>query len=1019
MQTTLEKTLEDNLIDQLVHGKGAVSQWTYRPDLKTEADLWDNFFTKLEHRNLDKLNDVMLTAMEKRQIQNQLNFTSFYDAAKWLAGENGVARVEVQREDADYGKVRLVVFNRAEIAGGGSSYEVANQIQVARHIGMDSDSRFDVTLLINGLPMIQIELKSKAHAYMDAFRQIKKYLRQDKFTSIFSMIQMFVVTNGSDTRYIASASDDKLNEQFLSGWCGIDNTPVNDYLEFAQNVLSIPQAHKMIAQYTVLDSKKKALILLRPYQIHAIEAVRNASRYQKSGYVWHTTGSGKTLTAYKVATNLLDIPSINKTIFIVDRVDLDQQTTSSFTAYSENDMRDVDDTDNVNGLINKLLGEDRNVVITTIQKLNHLMKRYSENPTNRKLSKIRELKLAFVVDECHRAVSAAKQQELQGFFRDSLWYGFTGTPIFAENAKQVNGDLARTTQEQYGEVLHQYTVKEAIHDKAVLGFQVEYKSTFSEEELTMALKDHPKFKNDLSLIEKEALIPKETFLEEEHMWKVVDAIVNKAETKLGLNLGSGNTFEGILTTTSIAQAQRYYEMFQAVAAGMAPVKVKERIKRMLPDFPKVAITYSVGVSENDDDTPVNLDKLKSALTDYNQMFDTHFALDSIKNYNSNLNDRLARKSSRYLSRQNQLDLVIVVDRLLTGFDAPCMSTLFIDRPPMQPHNLIQAFSRTNRLFSAEKNNGRIVTFQMPTTFAEAVQNAFLLYSNGGETSVLAPTFTEAEVTLKEKIANLNSLASRPEDIDAMTLPEKKMFAKAFQELDRAMNDIAVYSDFADKDFTRDYGLKTDSLEDFKGKYENVIEEIKLADPDPESEEFKFNIEYELSSFKTDEINYQYILSLLQNFVPQTDELFTEQQMSSKDEAEIKHYIDELASTNPQKANLIKQIWQTLIDNPNAYAGKHLSVIFEELKQAQIDQIAHQLAVEFKLEEEQVKYVLSNFRDNVESKDQYGMADLIDRNSDFEAYKAANEAVKKLKYRMSIRKNMEQVWKDEIQPIVKE
>lgn len=362
---TPEAVIENNLIQHLITGE---SQWIYRKDLRTEADLWNNFREKLENNNKDILNQVPLTEQEFRQIQNQLNFPNFYEAARWLVGENGIAKVQVQREDASLGTIRLRVLNRADVAGGMSSYEVINQFESNKRMLEDQNRRFDVTLLINGLPMIHIELKNRNHPYMDAFRQIRKYLKEGKFTGIYSSLQMFVVSNGTDTRYIASAIDTKLNEQFLTKWVDKDNQPVNDYLEFAEEVLSIPQAHKMVTQYTVMDKEKKSLILLRPYQIHAIEAVKEASKRQESGYVWHTTGSGKTLTSYKVARNLLQIPSINKTIFIVDRVDLDQQTASSFSSYAENDVIEVDETDNVSDLIKKLLSDDRTVIVTTIQK---------------------------------------------------------------------------------------------------------------------------------------------------------------------------------------------------------------------------------------------------------------------------------------------------------------------------------------------------------------------------------------------------------------------------------------------------------------------------------------------------------------------------------------------------------------------------------------------------------------------------------------------------------------------------
>ena len=286
----LEALIEQKLIDQLVYGD---SQWTYRQDLKTEEGLWKNFRYILEQNNKERLNGTSLSDAEFEQVKNQLQFSSFYKAGEWLVGENGKVMVHVQR---DTEKLHLVVMNHEHIAGGSSVYEVIDQYQA-----LDSrdtvksavrDRRFDVTLMINGLPMIHIELKNKHHSYQEGFRQIKKYIGEGKFNGIFSAVQMFVVSNGVDTRYFASASDGELNENFMSGWVDKENNPVTDYIDFAKSVLRIPEAHEMIARYMVLDEDAKRLIILRPYQIHAIEAIREASRNGKSGFVWHTTGDG-------------------------------------------------------------------------------------------------------------------------------------------------------------------------------------------------------------------------------------------------------------------------------------------------------------------------------------------------------------------------------------------------------------------------------------------------------------------------------------------------------------------------------------------------------------------------------------------------------------------------------------------------------------------------------------------------------------------------------------------------------
>jgi len=596
----LESLIEQKLIDQLANGD---SQWTYRSDLKTEADLWNNFRYILEQNNKARLDGKPLSDAEFDQVKNQLQFSSFYKAGEWLVGENGKVMVHVQR---DTERLHLVVMNHEHIAGGSSVYEVVNQYQALEtdeNVKTPArDRRFDVTLMINGLPMIHIELKNKQHSYMEGFRQIKKYIGEGKFTGIFSAVQMFVVSNGVDTKYFAAASDQELNNKFMSGWVDRDNQPVTNYLDFAKAVLRIPEAHEMIARYTVLDESSKRLIILRPYQIHAIEAIRDASKRGKSGYVWHTTGSGKTLTSYKATRNLLmDIPSLEKTIFLIDRKDLDAQTTQAFQAYANNDLVDVDETNNVNDLKKKLKSEDRQVIVTTIQKLQILVtKRLKEGSPE--YDKIRNRRIAFVVDECHRAVTPATKRLLERFFGKSLWYGFTGTPRFAENPYPQMGDLPRTTEDLYGERLHQYTIQHAIHDNAVLGFQVEH--------------DGPKNVSDET---DPAFYDNRT-----HMLNVLNIILNKSYQKLGFQNGKGKTYEGLLTVKSIQIAQEYYDLLTEVKNGETTLEIDEKIKQVLPDFPKFAITYSI--SENENGSEVNQQKMQQSLNDYNSMFDTKYDL---------------------------------------------------------------------------------------------------------------------------------------------------------------------------------------------------------------------------------------------------------------------------------------------------------------------------------------------------------------------------------------------------------
>ena len=982
-----EFVIERDLINQLTKGE---SQWVYRPDLNSEDKLWGNFFEKLEENNVRTLADNPLTNSEKNQIKNQLNFVNFYEAAKWIAGENGIAKVQVQREDASLGIIRLEVLWRNNVAGGKSSYEVVHQVMTGGK-GI-RQRRGDVTLLINGLPLIQIELKSRSHPYMDAFRQIKKYDQEGQFRGIFSSLQMFVVSNVTDTRYIAAAKANKLNERFLTKWVDRNNHPQPQLFDFAESVLSIPRAHEMVMQYSVIDDDKKALILLRPYQVHAIEAIRDASRKQQSGYIWHTTGSGKTLTSYKVSRNLLQIPSIEKTIFVIDRTDLDQQTTSSFQSYAENDMIDVDETDDTRELIKNLASDDRRVVVTTIQKMNAMIRQFDEGRHQKVYDRIKNLKLAFVVDECHRAVTPERQRHLEKFFTNSLWYGFTGTPIFSENKREQKGDLAQTTEEQYGACLHEYTVKEAIHDRAVLGFNVEYQTTM------------PDWAEDE--------IDEEFYDDERHMLAVLDAILNRSKRKLGFKNGVGNTYEAILTVKSIARAQAYYTLIKKVKNGETSLKISESVKKVLPDFPKVAITYSV--TENDADSVSNQAYMEESLQDYNAMFGTHFNLATLSSYNSDLNDRLARKKERFAFREEQLDLVIVVDRLLTGFDAPCLSSLFMDRQPMKPQHIIQAFSRTNRLFDEGKKFGQIVTFQTPDRFKEKVDEALSLYSNGGESSVLAPEWPEEKAKFLEKTQALLAISPTPEqapDLDTATEAELKRFAKAFQEFDKLFSSIQVYADYDEESILEEIGLSLEDIENFVGQYQNVIEELRgRRDENPEGEETPFDIEYELESIHTDEINYHYILSLIQTLIESK-----EQNITSKERNLVNNYIEDLNKSNPKLSGIISQLWQEVQADTEEYQGQSVSHKLDEMIEKTTQEKIHKVANYWKIGQEELQFVVDNFR---VGRDKQNGEKAVTDSQNYAAYKEAlgDQALPKLKYKKALKEDYMTMIAEDILPL---
>ena len=987
----LESMIEQKLIEQLIYGD---SQWTYRGDLKTEADLWANFRYILEQNNKERLDGESLSDSEFEQVKNQLQFSSFYKAGEWLVGENGKVQVHVQR---DTKRLHLVVMNHEHIAGGSSVYEVINQYEALKTdeetTGPGRDRRFDVTLMINGLPMIHIELKNKQHSYKDGFRQIKKYIGEGKFTGIFSAVQMFVVSNGVDTKYFAAASDTELKPEFMSGWVDKDNNPVSDYLEFAKSVLRIPEAHEMIAKYTVLDEDAKRLILLRPYQIHAIESIREASKESKSGFVWHTTGSGKTLTSYKATRNLLmDIPSIDKAIFLIDRKDLDMQTTMAFQAYANNDLIDVDATENVNDLKKKLKSDDRQVIVTTIQKMQILISKRLQEGTA-EYRKIRNLKIAFVVDECHRAVAPKTKREIERFFGRSLWYGFTGTPRFAENPYPQMGDLPRTTVELYGNCLHRYTIQNAIHDNAVLGFQVEHNGPKNIEDET-----------DSNAYDNEA-----------HMLKVLDIILNKSFYKLGFQNGKGQTYEGMLTTSSIQIAQKYYDLLTKVKNGETSLTIDEKMKQVLPDFPKFAITYSV--TENDESSHVNQQKMQKSLDDYNKMFNTKYDLSQIQAYNGNLNKRLARKDAKFKSRNEQLDLVIVVDRLLTGFDAPCMSTIFIDRQPMGPHDLIQAFSRTNRIFNKNKTYGQIVTFQAPKLFKKCVDDAVRLYSAGSTEKAIMSEWNEIEPAFRKALSALRVCARTPSEIANMSVKEKKIFAKIFQSFDSLFAQLKSFTRYDDSMLEK-YGITEAEYDDYAGHYKNVIEEIADDKSDTQSENAEdagVDQDYELMAYSSTKIDYEYIINLIQNIVnPSEDEGNITPEERQKKIDEVKQYVEELRKDNVKIAELMSDLIAEIEKDDTKYRGQSILNIVENMKHDCVNKVISDFCVTWYASKNDVLYAAVHYRNGVIPNENE-----IKATCNYAGYKEEQEKpLPKFKYYNRMMAELRKVLDEEIEPLMR-
>lgn len=1052
-----EKLIEDTLIKQLATGE---SQWTYRPDIHTEEDLWNNIIEKLVNSNKGKIQPEKhpLTKDEIFQIKEfiKTQAESPYKAAQWLSGENGLAQIPLKREDASLGEIALDAIDNKDVKAGNSSYEIINQYISFKEDESDRTTRFDVTLLINGFPLIHIELKNEDHPYMDAFRQIRRYMEHGKFTGVFGLVQMFVISNGVDTKYFAATTCDKLNEKFLASWVDANNKPIKDYLSFAKAALNIPQAHYMVSRYRILDDNSKSIILLRPYQIHAIEAVKEASIRKESGFVWHTTGSGKTITSFNVTRNLLENNlNLDKAIFLIDRKDLDQQTTISFQSYAKTTGDAIEQTDNTKALENCLKSKDRIVIVATRQKLDCLLDK-CENAINKGdknayyykvAQKLKDKHVAFVVDECHRAISSQAKIRIEKFFdnsmKKSLWYGFTGTPIFAENKKAQLGQAAQTTELQYGNCLHQYTIKEALHDHAVLGFKVHNEGLALDDLQDIAIDkleigtESDILKLDRDVLEAKVLqkykeaTNKNFYDDKEHREKVIDFIVNRSNNHFRLDLGKGNAFEAILTCQSIDIAQKYYAEFKEfIAAG----KVKKSITRRCPDFPKIAITYSVG--DNNQTALVNQQMMKEALNDYNKMFHTKCSIDNIDAYNSDLNARLARKSGIYQKREEQLDLVIVVDRLLTGFDAPCLSTLFIDRPPMSPQNLIQAFSRTNRIFNKQKMFGDIVTFQCPEIFKCAYENALRLYSNGGGGFVQAPSYEETKDKFLEALAILNDFKENINNLDMKDQKQLKAFVKAYQNFDKAFAALKTYEEWENEcnkiedEFEKEdksqlnanldsqtddiddntisqkalknltgADLKQEELDKLTGIYNNAIEELKTTNPTSTKD---IDIEYHLESVNQQTVDYDYLVSLIQKYMSAAGS----SAFDKINDPTIDKYIDTIEAKNPKLGEIIRGIWEELKANPKEFEGKQAIILINEKINNLIDTKIQQFCKEWCVSKADMEY-LSKY---------YVAENELVLQSNYEEYLNNGGTLSKLKYNKNIRILANDLIKNEILPL---
>lgn len=878
MKSQSELAFENEVVDYLTK-IGGVKQWEYKKDIKTTEQLWDNFKMILEQNNRARL-DEPLSVTEFNQVKKIItSIESPYHAGQFLYGVNGVSEIEV---DLDNGKhVFLTVFDQAQVGGGNTVYQVVNQIKRLKVVDGKPNRRFDVTLLINGLPIIQIELKKALHSTTESLNQMEQYIAEKQFSGIFSTLQILIAMTQYDIRYMANTPLQSFNRAFAFNWQNEDDArPIRSWKVFADKVLSIPMAHDLATRYMVLDGtkKKESIKVMRPYQVYATKRVLDKVRkfdfkYDdgRLGYIWHTTGSGKTITSFKTAWLASRLSNVDKVVFLVDRIALTNQTSDAYKAYDpvagfEGKTGVVGDTANISDLHRKLTKKsDKNIIVTSIQKMSRYVARDSFEPLNESI--------LFIVDEAHRSTGDGTENDgmletIRKAIPNSAWVGYTGTPKFPE------------TREIFGDILHAYTIKEAIADKNVLGFNVEFKETIeapvdpTEDDIDDNVRGSV---YDYS---------------PEHVNLLVNDIFDNWKKR-----SNGRKYNALFTVHvggNKASTPRAMEFFDKFAEENANRPVEQRLK--------VAVSFSADTSNSIHQLKTN-ENLHRAIKVYNTMFGTAFDMTTVKAYTEDL----ARRLNKTADDGNYLDLVIVVDQLLTGFDAPEMNTLYIDRT-LKGGNLIQAYSRTNRMHNlVDKPWGNVVNYRWPEQNEYEMNKAFAIYSNRAsaaeqlsledlkegneESGIISKPFSKVQAEMQEVIKKLGVLT----DDFVQLPPSEKAQDEVFENLkeyNRLLSQLKQYTEDDDKNPVSAY----DHPEEFYERLgiteeQEVILTTVIAGELKERRAKRENIDISqvnLSMIHIHDvtINYDYLIDLIARMADEVHANFMSKAEKTRDEIHI-------------------------------------------------------------------------------------------------------------------------------------
>ena len=781
-----EAKLEEKLLSQLV------DMGYQKIDIKDEDALHSNFRKIVNRRNIERLGGLELSDKEFERLLIIISGKSVFESAKILRDKHVLTR-------DDNSKVYIELFDVAKWC--------KNEFQVFSQITMEKtyENRYDVTILINGLPVVQIELKRSGIDVNEAFNQIDRY-RKHSYKGLFRYIQIYVVSNSQETRYFSN-SDNEILKSHMFYWSDANNKRINKLEDFAYDFLEKCRVSKIIARYMIINETDKQLMIMRPYQVYAVETiVDRATETGNNGYVWHTTGSGKTLTSFKASQILSNESNIEKVFFLVDRRDLDSQTIDEFNKFEPDS---VDMVDSTASLVKKIKDSNKKMIVTTIQKMSNAI-----NKNAHVLDEYRKKRVIFIIDECHRTQFGDMHKAISSHFENAQYFGFTGTPRFPENKSQDG----RVTTDIFEKCLHKYLIKDAIRDGNVLGFSVEYISTF---------KSHI---NENDETKAEAINTDEVWMADERIESVVKHIISIHDSKT-----RNKEYTAILTVQSIDMLVKYYDAFKNVNSNL-----------------KIAGIYTFGANEESKgiDSEHSRDSLERIMKDYNITFGTNYSTDTFKNYFSDVSKNV---------KKAQIDILLVVDMFLTGFDSKTLNTLYVDRN-LQYHGLIQAYSRTNRVEKDTKPYGNIVCYR---NLKEQTDKAIQLFSNEENTDVvLMLSYDKYIEQFQKRFEELQSIAPSPEEVDELESEEdQKVFVLAFREISKLILRLKTFTEF---EFNKEkLGIDEQTFEDYKSKYFAIYDNLNKTRKKDEVS-ILADIDFAIEVLYTDIINVSYIMNLMRH-----------------------------------------------------------------------------------------------------------------------------------------------------------